>query len=69
MYIYMYIYIFLHTHIYIHLSKSIEINLNLYIYLPKGSTRTLVSADWQLFPGLRECLLNPRDANLKKIEQ
>ena len=65
----MYIYISTHTHIYIHLSKSIEINLNLYIYLPKGSTRTLVSADWQLFPGLRECLLNPRDANLKKIEQ
>ena len=66
----MYIYISTHTHIYIytHLSKS-EINLNLYIYLPKGSTRTLVSADWQFFPGLRECLLNPRDANLKKIEQ
>ena len=62
----MYIYISTHTHIYIHLSKSIEINLNLYIYLPKGSTRTLVSADWQLFPGLRECLLNPRDANLKR---
>ena len=66
---YIYIYISTHTHIYIHLSKSIEINLNLYIYLPKGSTRTLVSAEWQLFPGLRECLLNPRDANLKKIEQ